>query len=58
METELKGLAVEGSSSGRVDDGFQLRSVSQLGGTDADEGDMRMLGRIQQLNVRISQTSL
>ena len=53
-----KGYTVEGSNYEREDDGFELRSRTQLGGTEADEHDMRMLGRIQQLNVRISQTSL
>lgn len=45
--------AVERSNSSREENGYELRSLSQLGGTDADEHDMQMLGRIQQLNVRI-----
>ena len=54
MSTEPpKGFAVEESNSEREDDGYELRSWSQLGGTDADENDMRMLGRTQQLNVRL-----
>ena len=52
MATELpKGF--EGNSSERVDDGFELRSYP-LGGTANDENEMRTLGRIQQLNVRIT----
>lgn len=31
--------------------GIELQNVSQLGGTDADEHEMRILGRTQQLNV-------
>jgi len=31
--------------------GFELQSYSKLGGTDADERDMQILGRTQQLNV-------
>ncbi len=59
MMTETpKGYAVEGSNSEREDDGFELRSWTQLGATEADEHDMRMLGRTQQLNVRISLASL
>jgi hypothetical protein len=56
-ETE-NGFAVERSNSSREEDGYELRSWSQLGGTDADEHDMQMLGRTQQLNVRILLVSL
>src|SRR2546421_13012116 len=49
-----KGYAIESSNSKHEDDGFELRGQTQLRGTEADEHDMRMLGRIQQLNVRIS----
>jgi choline transport protein len=58
MEKETqKNYAVERSNSEHEGDGFQLRSATELGGTDADEHDMRMLGRMQQLNVQISQVS-
>jgi len=30
--------------------GIELQNVSQLGGTQADEHEMRILGRTQQLN--------
>ena len=30
----------------------EMRNISQLGGTNNDEHDMRMLGRTQVLNVR------
>ncbi|KAK3353305.1 amino acid permease [Lasiosphaeria hispida] len=49
-------MAVEGkqlhetSSNERLEDAYELRNVSQLGGTSADEQEMRMLGRTQQLN--------
>lgn len=32
--------------------GYEMQSYSKLGGTEADEHDMQMLGRTQQLNVR------
>lgn len=52
MATELpKGF--EGNSSERVDDGFELRSFP-FQGTANDENEMRILGRIQQLNVRMA----
>jgi hypothetical protein len=52
MATELpKGYAVDGNSSEQVDEGFEMRSYSQMGGTVTDENDMQILGRIQQLNV-------
>jgi hypothetical protein len=35
------------------DNGFELRNLSQLGGTEIDDHEMRMLGRTQQLNVSI-----
>jgi hypothetical protein len=57
MEPEIqKSFVVDGSNSNseRDDDGFELRSWAQLGGTEADEHDMRTLGRTQQLNVWIS----
>jgi hypothetical protein len=38
-------------SSSTEEGGFELRNYSQLGGTEADERDMQMLGRTQQLNV-------
>ncbi len=54
MATEPpKSYAVVTSNYNREDAGFELRSRSQLRGTDADEHEMQMLGRTQQLNVRI-----
>jgi hypothetical protein len=55
MATELeKGHAVEEVNFSHEDDGFDLPSAVQLGGTDTDKYEMRVLGRIQQLNVCIS----
>ncbi len=42
---------VESSHSEPIEDGLEMRNFSQLGGTEADEQEMRMLGRTQQLNV-------
>ena len=50
-DTIQKGFAVERSNSSQEDDGFQLRGRTELIGTEADENDMQMLGRLQQLNV-------
>jgi hypothetical protein len=59
MEKETQNdYAVEQSNSEPEDDGFRLRGATALGGTDADENDMRVLGRIQQLNVQMSYVSL
>ena len=52
------GSVVDQSNSEGEDDGFRLRGATALGGTDADENDMRVLGRVQQLNVHMSQVSL
>lgn len=53
---DQKDYVVEsGSHSDPADNGFEMQNYSQLGGTHADEQEMRMLGRTQQLNVRISQ---
>jgi hypothetical protein len=50
--TEIeKGHVIEDEPEDDISD---LRSSIQLGGTEADQHDMRTLGRIQQLNVRIS----
>ena len=58
MATELpKSPAIEGIKSAHEEDGFNLRSSANLRGTDTDEYEMRILGKIQQLNVRISQVS-
>jgi len=52
METdEQKGYAVESSISERVDDRIELGRWSDVGGTDTDAHEMRILGRVQQLNV-------
>jgi choline transport protein len=40
------------SSSVEANDNFEMQNMSQLGGTNNDEHDMRMLGRTQVLNVR------
>ncbi len=48
-DNEQKFYAAEGSSSPDRD-GFEMRSISKLGGTEADEHDMQMLGRTQVLN--------
>ena len=54
MATELpKGYTVEENSSEQVDEGFEMRSYPQMGGTVTDENDMQILGRIQQLNVSV-----
>lgn len=34
-----------------IENGIEMRKLPQLGGTDADEYEMRILGRTQQLNV-------
>lgn len=52
-EVEKRG-AIEDIIAEHEDDGFGLHSSRELGGTEADGDDMRMLGRTQQLNVRIS----
>jgi hypothetical protein len=44
---DIHAIATPNSENG----GFELQSYSKLGGTDADERDMQMLGRTQQLNV-------
>jgi len=47
-----KSYAVEGSNSLHEENGFEsLRGRTELSGTEADEKDMQMLGRLQQLNV-------
>lgn len=54
LSEDQKGYILEDNSSPeREENGFELRSLNQLGGTEADEHDMRMLGRTQQLNVWI-----
>lgn len=46
-----KSYAVEGSNSLHEENGFELGGQTELRGTEADEKDMQMLGRLQQLNV-------
>jgi choline transport protein len=53
MSEDQKGYVLEESSLEREENGFEMCNLTQLGGTEADEHDMRMLGRTQQLNVRI-----
>jgi len=58
MAAELeKRHAVDEVNFSHEDDGFDLPGAAQLGGTDTDKYEMRVLGRIQQLNVRPSQVS-
>jgi len=53
MAAELeKRHAVDEVNFSHEDDGFDLPGAAQLGGTDTDKYEMRVLGRIQQLNVR------
>jgi hypothetical protein len=53
MATEFrKEFATDESSSDPENGAFEMQTRSKLGGTEADEQDMRMLGRTQQLNVR------
>lgn len=52
MDIERQKVNVlETSHSDPTEDGIEMRNYSQLGGTEADEREMRMLGRTQQLNV-------
>lgn len=39
------------SANGAGHDDYEMRSFSRFGGTDADEHDMHILGRVQELNV-------
>jgi hypothetical protein len=50
-DTIQKSYAIEGSNSLHEENGFELRGGKELRGTEADEKDMQMLGRLQQLNV-------
>ena len=58
MADVQKGFVLEGGSSNseRDDEGFELRSYT-LGGTEADDSEMRTMGRTQQLNVWIYSTN-
>jgi hypothetical protein len=44
----LSDVAAKAAESGQA---VEMRNMSQMTGTDADEHEMRMLGRVQQLNV-------
>lgn len=44
-----KDWALEVNS--RTDELYEMQPTSKLGGTNHDDHDMRMLGRVQQLNV-------
>lgn len=44
-----KTSAIETNS--REDELYEMQPTSKLGGTNHDDHDMRMLGRVQQLNV-------
>jgi hypothetical protein len=51
MATESqKQSALEVNS--HADEVYEMQPASKLGGTDHDNHDMRVLGRVQQLNVR------
>jgi hypothetical protein len=52
MDNDLAKSHMAESSSVEANDNFEMRNISQLGGTNNDEHDMRMLGRTQVLNVR------
>jgi hypothetical protein len=52
MSKDQKLQIIEGGSAHENDHGFELQNLSKLGGTEADDHDMRMLGRTQVLNVR------
>jgi len=52
MDNEIVKNQIAESSSVDANDNFEMRNISQLGGTNNDEHDMRMLGRTQVLNVR------
>ena len=46
-----KSYAIEGKNSLHEENVFELNGGTELRGTEADEKDMQMLGRLQQLNV-------
>jgi hypothetical protein len=52
MDNDLAKSHMAESSSVEANDNFEMQNISQLGGTNNDEHDMRMLGRTQVLNVR------
>ncbi|KAJ9142926.1 Amino acid permease [Pleurostoma richardsiae] len=49
MTSDIKTYVVEGAAHD-LEDGIEMRNLSRSRGTDTDEHEMRMLGRIQQLN--------
>lgn len=52
MGSSNKSSVIEATSADKVEAGYgDMPMVSKLGGTDADEHEMRMLGKTQQLNV-------
>lgn len=52
MADAHKQYMIERSSSGsQSHDDYEMQGLPQMGGTQADEHDMRMLGREQVLNV-------
>jgi hypothetical protein len=58
MSKELeKGDPVQGVTFSYEENGIDVPISAQLEGTDTDKYEMRVLGRIQQLNVRMSQVS-
>jgi len=44
-------LDAKDASPNRNEEAFEMQPLSQLGGTQNDERDMAMLGRVQVLNV-------
>ena len=51
-KTPTEHMADGTSSDHNLENGVEMKSWSDLGGTSYDENEMRMLGRTQQLNVR------
>jgi choline transport protein len=56
MDTEIMKNHIAESSSLEANENIEMQNISQLGGTNNDEHDMRMLGRTQVLNVRSSES--
>ena len=51
MTNDLQKNSVLEANS-RTDEVYEMEPTSKLGGTNNDDHDMQMLGRVQQLNVR------
>ncbi|KAK4213058.1 amino acid/polyamine transporter I [Rhypophila decipiens] len=50
MGSSDKSSVVEATTADKAEAGYDMPTVSKLGGTEADEYEMRMLGKTQQLN--------